>query len=410
MSPDEFPNGTEAGLCPATIDFDAAQAILAAHALPLGVERVPLAKAGRRCLAEPVRAQTDSPHRNTAAMDGYAIRAAEWDQGRRQFRVEGTSLAGAPSLASVPRRGAVRIMTGAPMPPELDMVVMLELASDLERDVHLNCAPGAKRHVRLRASDFACGEVLLPAGRVIDPRAMVVAAAADAASLAVWRRPRVACIAGGDELAVPGFAVADECKVPDSLSQALLLLSQQWGAKPDAARIVPDDLAELTGTARSLLEQCDVLVMIGGAARGDRDLAKSCLVPLGLEIAFADVAIKPGKPVWYGRIGERHVLGLPGNPTAAMTIARLFLAPLLAALGGRGAPSALEFAPFRLAEAAPANQREQFLCARRKGGEAHIDRRQSASMQGTLAHADLLVRIPAGGGLDAGATAGALRF
>lgn len=400
----------EAASCRATIDFDLAQAILASHALPLGTQRVPLARAGRRCLAEPVHARIDSPRRHTAAMDGYAVRASELNSGRRTFRVAAAAFAGEPAVPAIPSGGAVRVMTGAAMPAGLDQVIVAEQATRIGDEVRLTLEPGAKRHVRRKSSDFERGEALLPAGRVVDARAMAVAAAADVASLTVWRQPRMACLASGDELVEPGSAAGHQASVPDSLSEAVLLLARQWGAMPAAGMRARDDVNQIASSAHALLEQCDVLVVIGGAARGERDLAKAGLRRLGLEIAFADVAIKPGKPVWYGRVGERHVLGLPGNPTAAMTTARLFLAPLLTALGGRGAGCGLIFAPMPLAGTVPFNRREQFLCATRDGARARVIERQSASMQAVLADADLLVRIPAGAEVPCGGALSALRF
>lgn len=397
--------------CHARLDFDTAQAILSAYALPLGKERVPLSKAGRRRLAEPVLAQIDSPRWDTAAMDGYAIRSAEWQGGRRQYAVAATSLAGDSRIGSVPADCAVRIMTGAPMPPGLDQVAVLEKCTVSGDMVGIADHVAAKPHVRAARGDFASGDTLLAAGRVIDPRAMAVAAAADTADLTVWRRPRVACLASGDELVGPGLAHARGSAIPDCLGEAVQLLARQWSAKPIASRRVADDLSEVTSAARVLLDQSDVLVMIGGAARGDRDYAKAALASLGLSIAFSDVAIKPGKPVWYGQIGAKHVLGLPGNPTAAMTTARLFLAPLLAALSGSpSTPLTFEWLPLATSFDL-ACDREQFLCASREDCAAHIIERQSASMQSTLADADLLVRLPPGRAvLPAGTLVQAIRF
>lgn len=145
------------------------------------------------------------------------------------------------------------------------------------------------------------------------------------------------------------------------------------------------------------LSECDVLVLAGGAARGDRDFARVALTLLGLDMGFANVAMKPGKPVWYARIGERHVLGLPGNPTAAMTAARLFRAPLLRAAGGRDFDGALRWRDYQLVtDIDGPSPRERFLCARRVDlGIAAIER-QSASDQARLAQADLLVRVEPG--------------
>ncbi|MFS2111997.1 molybdopterin molybdotransferase MoeA [Sphingomonas sp. Sphisp140] len=396
--------------CGASLRFDAAQAILGALAQPLGTERVPLAKAGRRVLAEPVRAAMDIPSRDLAAMDGFAVREADLAAGLRRFAVIGAAYPGAPFSGAVGPGEAVRIMTGAPMPAGTDRVLMRELITAAGSALTLDGSVPAKPHVRTRGSDTAAGTVVLPAGRLLDPRALVVAAAADAATLTVWRTPRVRVIATGDELVPAGEAQASG-GVPDSLSEAVLLMARQWGAKPLGAVQVRDDPALLTAAAETALVDSDVLVLCGGASRGDRDFAKAALVPLGLELLFANVAIKPGKPVWLGRVGARLVLGLPGNPTAAMTVARLFLVPLLAALGGRGVGPALRWERAPLLEDVTAGDREAFLCAERLDEGVRVLARQSASAQCMLALADTLVRLPAGAGtLSAGAGVETLRF
>jgi len=396
--------------CGASLRFDAAQAILGALAQPLGTERVPLAKAGRRVLAEPICAAIDIPSRDLAAMDGFAVREADLATGLRRLAVIGAAYPGAPFSGAVGQGEAARIMTGAPMPAGADRVLMRELVTAADSTVTLDSPVPAKPHVRTRGSDTAAGTVVLPAGRLLDPRALVVAAAADAASLTVWRTPRVRVIATGDELVPAGEAQASG-GVPDSLSEAVLLMARQWGAKPIGAVQVRDDPALLTAAAEAALADSDVLVLCGGASRGDRDFAKAALVPLGLELVFADVAIKPGKPVWLGRVGTKLVLGLPGNPTAAMTVARLFLAPLLTALGGRGVGPALRWERAPLLEDVTAGDREAFLCAERLDQGVRVLARQSASAQCMLALADTLIHLPDGvGTLFAGAGVETLRF
>lgn len=382
--------------CAATLDFDAAQAILAAIATPLGAESVALAKAGRRVLAAPLHARVDVPARDLAAMDGFALRDADLAAGLRSFAVIGAAWPGTPWPGEVAGGQAVRIMTGAPMPSGADRVLMRECVTDRRDTIALEAPLPPKPHVRTRGSDTAAGAEVLPAGKLLDPRALVVAAAADADRVTVWRRPRVRVIATGDELVAPG-AARESGGVPDSLSEAILLLARQWGAAPMGAEGVRDDAALLTAVAEAALESADVLVLCGGASRGDRDFAKAGLAPLGLQLAFADVAIKPGKPVWLGSVGKALVLGLPGNPTAAMTVARLFLAPLLTALGGRGVEPALRWQEASLiGEPPPTGDREAFLCAERVEGGVRVIARQAASDQCMLARADTLARFRPG--------------
>jgi len=390
------------------MSFDAAQAILAVHARPLGIERVPPAKAGRRVLAEPVHARVDAPRFDAAAMDGFAVREA--DIALPRFRVVGCAYPGEPCAADIGPGEAIRIMTGARMSAGAGRVLVREQVAETDGWIAPTHAPTAKRHVRARASDMAAGGLVLTAGRTLDSRALLVAAAADVDSVSVWRRPRVAVIASGDELVAPGAAANTRDRLPDCLSEALLLMVRQHGGVPVRATLVPDTATAITAAATAS-DDCDLLVMAGGASRGDRDFARLGLAPLGLEIAFADVAIKPGKPVWYGRVGDRHVLGLPGNPTAAMTIARLFLVPLLRTLGGQpGAGLDWTSAPL-LAPLPETGPRESLLCAERQGDGVRVIERQSASAQLMLARADVLVRRPAhGAALAAGALVPVLRF
>jgi molybdopterin molybdotransferase len=397
--------------CWAALDFDAAQAILAASAAPLGTERVRLGRAGRRVLAEPVLAAFDSPRGDAVAMDGVAVRERDLRDGQRRFRLVGAAYPGAPFGGEVAAT-AVRVTTGAALPQGADRVVPVELLTEQDGWVMLPPNLSDRRHVRPRASDFAAGTPVLAAGRMLDPRALVVAAAADAAQLTVWRRPRVHVIASGDELVAPGDAALSEGLVPDSLSEAIQLLVRQWGGQPGGTTRVRDDAAAITAAAEAALPECDVLVMAGGASRGERDLARSSLAPLGLATDFSGVAMKPGKPVWHGTVGTRHVLGLPGNPTAAMTVARLFLVPLLTALGGRGFGAGLDWQPAPLAASAEATGgRESFLCGARISNAVEILDRQSASAQAMLALADVLVRRPANSpALAQGAEVQTLRF
>lgn len=398
------------GTCKPMLSFDAALDLLLSEAEPLGTEIVPLGRAGRRRLASDLAAITEAPGFDAAAMDGYAVRSSELEAGYSRFGVGGEILAGQVRLEAIPEREAIAIATGAPMPPGFDQVIPWENVRIGGGVIEITGLPG-KRHVRSRGSDFKKGDVLLPGGRVIDPRALVVAAAADITKLTVWRQPRIAVLTNGGELRSPG-GLGTIGEVPDSLSEALLLFARQWEGKPSGALRVPDDEDRIRDAVEHLLPDCDILVIAGGASRGVKDLARTSLASSGLRMKFSGVAMKPGKPVWYGRIGEKHVIGLPGNPTAAMTCARLFLAPLICALCGADSAAALRFEQLRLTGGgSPTSDREQFLCASRVGGEALLIEGQSASMQSTLANADILVRIRAGMSDHAeGALADVLRF
>ncbi len=381
--------------CAATLDFDAAQAILAAHALPLGSEAVSLADAAGRVLAEPVVARIAAPRWDCAAMDGYAIRTADLASDL-PLRVIDTRHAGAAPGGQIAPGEAIRVMTGAPLPEGADRVVMIERSHVSGAQVRLSPHETDRPHVRRLGEDFAAGTPILLRGTLLDPVALVAAAAADAGEVQVWRRPRVRLLATGDEIAAPGTAAARTNGIPDSLSIALAAFARNWGAEVVATEHAADDPAAIRAAARAALADADLLVIAGGASRGDRDHCRAALKAMGMEVGFADIAIKPGKPVWFGRLGSLAVLGLPGNPTAALTVARLFLAPLLAGLGGRQPCHALEWEMRPIIASAPANgDREAFLCAAPARGGVQLLDRQSASGQAMLAHARYLLRRPA---------------
>ncbi len=380
--------------CAATLDFDAAQAILAAHALPLGSETVPLADAAGRVLAEPVVARIAAPRWDCAAMDGFAVRSADLASDL-PLRMVGTRHAGATPGGWIAPGEAMRVMTGAPLPEGADRVVMIERSHVVGAQVRLPPRETHRPHVRRLGEDFAAGTPILPRGALLDPGALVAAAAADAGEVQVWRRPRVRLLATGDELAAPGIAITPTNAIPDSLSIALAAFARNWGADIVATERAADDPTAIRAAARAALGDADLFVIAGGASRGDRDHCRAALTAMGLEIGFADIAIKPGKPVWFGRLGSLAVLGLPGNPTAALTVGRLFLAPLLAGLGGRQPCDALDWEMRPLAAQVAANgDREAFLCAARAAGGVQLLDRQSASGQAMLARTRFLLRRP----------------
>jgi molybdopterin molybdotransferase len=327
-------------------------------------------------------------------MDGFALFGN--DSVRTHYTIVGACYPGQLWHAPIEPGQAVRIMTGAAVPPGADRVIPFELAEQSGDQLRISQDRPARSHIRPKGSDMREGQVVLAPGTMLDPRALLVAGAADVGEVRTWRRPVVSVVSSGDELALPGEACERAWAIPDSLSEAILLLARQYDAKPGSATLVPDNAAAILQACDAMLGSCDILVLIGGASRGDRDHSKAALASLDLRLCFADVAMKPGKPVWYGRIGETHVIGLPGNPTAAMTTARLFLVPLIRALGGRDLAGALVWRPRPLLSPSDANgDRESFLCGTRSEEGIHILERQSASSQRMLAVANVLVRVPA---------------
>lgn len=378
-------------ICHADRSYDAALALMLAEAAPLGIDIAALSQAGGRRLAEAVPVGIDAPRSDVAAMDGYAVGTADAVVGRTA-RLAGVTLAGGVAIAALQPGETVRVTTGAPVPPGTARVIPWEAVSVDGDAVTISAVP-ARRHIRARCSDFQRGDVLLRPGRILDARALVVAAAGDLASLPVWRQPRVAIVATGDELVAPGQAQSADALIPDSLSIAIGHYARSHGAIAKVALLLPDDRAIIASGVGTIVGGSDLVIMVGGASKGERDYAKAALTDLGMQLVLADVAIKPGKPLWFGRLGGTLVLGLPGNPTAAMTTACLFLAPLLAKLNGAPDGETPRWHRAPLATDVPANgEREAFLCASLIDGHIHVLDRQSAASQFLLADADILMR------------------
>lgn len=383
--------------CHALLDFDVAIERMAAVSAPLAIETVPLTAAAGRVLAAPVIAAISAPPVDVAAMDGYAVGSSTPIPAPATFVVRGQSFPGNPADGEVGPATAMRIFTGAPMPRGADRVIVQEDVARHSDIIVCPVIPAAHRHVRAKGSDFAQGEALLPAGRLLDPRAMVVAAAAGAANVDVWRKPRVAIIASGDELVAPGQPARSIWSIPDSISLAVAALAEQWGASVVDLSLVPDRLEQIEARFAAAMETADIIVMVGGASTGDRDFARRVAGSFDARPTFSRVAMKPGKPVWHGVGGRVQVLGLPGNPTAALTTARLFLAPLICQLTGRSPAAALQWRPTALASPiGPTGERETFLCGDWDGEQVTILDRQSASAQARLAGANVIVRSARG--------------
>jgi molybdopterin molybdotransferase len=370
------------------ISFDEAIRLLTEVARPVGRELVPIGQAAGRVLAAPVVAMIDSPPADSSSMDGYAVREADLP-GR--LRVIGESFAGGGFDGRLEPGTCVRIFTGAPVPAGANRVVIQEVAVTDGDFVTIDDPPGPARYIRPRGSDFHAGDRLVEAGRRLDPRALVTAAAADVAAVDTWRPPAVLVLATGDELVPPGEARDRPGAIPDSVSPGIMALADIWGGHSLRSRRLGDDLPAMEQAAGEALGQADLVVVTGGASVGEKDYAKAMFAPHGLELIFSKVAIKPGKPVWLGRAGAKLVLGLPGNPTSALVTARLLLAPLVAGLAGRAGALAWRSRP--LAAPLPAcGDRETFHRARLTENGAVPLANQESGAQKTLAEADLLLR------------------
>ncbi|MFN4177137.1 gephyrin-like molybdotransferase Glp [Phenylobacterium sp.] len=374
------------------LPVDEARARMLAEVPAPVTERVPVAESVGRVLAEDVAAVRDQPPFDASAMDGYAVRSAD---APGTLKVVGESAAGHGYAGEVRPGEAVRIFTGAAIPQGCDAVVIQE---DVQRDGDTATVPAveAGRHVRLAGGDFRAGQALLARGTTIDPWRLSLAAAAGRAELTVARRPRVALFSTGEEI-VEAPATPGPFQIYDSGSPALAALIRGWGGEVRRARPVRDDLEATIEALRAA--EGDLVVTLGGASVGDHDLVRKAGEALGLELKVASVAVRPGKPTFFGVLGDgRRMLGLPGNPASAFVCAEMFLRPLL--MAWQGAPAEPRAISARLEEALPANgPREHWMRARLafEGGGVTVRpyRDQDSSLVSVFALADALLRRPA---------------
>ena len=331
---------------------------------PIGVERVPLARANGRVLAQDLVARRTQPPFTAAAMDGWALRAVDAAAPNARLAIVGESAAGHRHDGALGPGEAIRIFTGAPMPEGADTVVMQEHATR-DGDVLLLADPAAPgRHVRAAGIDFREGDVGISAGTRLGWTNLGLAAAMNHADVAVWRRPRIGYLATGDELVRPG-----EIPGPDQIvaSNGYALAAQIEAAGGEAVDlgIAPDDLSATRAAVRAGFEAgIDALVTLAGASVGDHDVVHAALRAEGVDFAFWKIAMRPGKPLMFGRRGSTRVLGLPGNPAASLVCGVVYVAPLVRALSGLADP-APSTATVPLAAALPANDvRQDYLRGR----------------------------------------------
>ncbi|PXA96738.1 molybdopterin molybdenumtransferase MoeA [Nostoc sp. 3335mG] len=377
-----------------------AQQRLIALASPVDVETVPLAQAHGRWAAADIMALRTQPDADLSAMDGYAIR---FDDMPGPWQVTGESAAGHRFDQPVEPGQAVRIFTGAALPQGTDSVLVQEEARRDGAVLHLD-GEGPRhlgRNVRRRGLDFGEGDMLIAAGERLTPQRLALAGVAGHAALPARRRVRVAYAATGDELVEPGTTLAPG-QLPET--NRLMLAAQLAGLPVELIDlgILPDRADVLEAAFRSV--DADLLVTTGGASVGDHDLVRPALEAAGATIDFWRIALRPGKPMMAGRLGNAVLLGLPGNPVSAFVTTQLFVRPLVAHLSGAARP----FPEPRIVaagEALPPNDhRTDYLRGALVDGRAFASTIQDSSMLRTLARADcLILREPHAPALEAGA-------
>ena len=375
---------------------------------PLPAETLGLDQALGRVLAEDVASRATQPPADVSAMDGYAVRAEDLAQVPIRLRVLGEIPAGGRFEGRLGAGEAARIFTGAPLPAGADTIVIQEDTEPEGERVLVKAGAAKGAYVRPAGLDFKAGEPGLEAGRRLSVRDIGLAAAMDLPWLKVHRRPRIAILSTGDELALPGEPRGPS-QIVGSNGFSLAAFVTACGGLPILLGIAPDERGALGALAEGA-RGADLLVTTGGASVGDHDLIQSALGEQGLAVDFWKIAMRPGKPLLFGRVGETPILGLPGNPVSTLVCATLFLRPAMAVMEGLGAaPGPVETAV--LGAGLPANDRRQdYLRARLETDSEGRRRavpfpRQDSSMLATLARADcLIVRAPLAPPAQAGET------
>ncbi|QIP09618.1 molybdopterin molybdotransferase MoeA [Bradyrhizobium symbiodeficiens] len=394
---------------------DALAAVLA-DVEPLPEQMVSLDEAHHRVLARDVAARRTQPPQAMSAMDGYAVRAADAAAIDSRLTVIGEVAAGRPFTGRVGAGEAVRIFTGGVVPDGADAVVIQEDTIADGKSVTIKKAASVGRHIRPAGVDFREGDVLLRKGTRLTERDLALAAAMNHPQLAVCRRPKVAILATGDELVMPG-ATPGHGQIVYSNGFALHALARQEGAETIDLGIAADTLAATTAGIRRARESgADILITTGGASVGDHDLVQQALTDEGIAMAFWKIAMRPGKPMMHGRLGTMGVIGLPGNPVSSYVCAFLFMVPLIRALSGRSVIHHHRERAVLGRDLGANDQREDYLRARlelRDDGTlvALPVNHQDSSLLANLAAAQvLLVRAPFAPKAEAGSPCEVLRL
>lgn len=375
------------------LQVDKAQAKIIAGLTPLTSETVPLTMALGRVLSQPVVSRLTQPPVAVSAMDGFAVRSADVTKPGRDLPIMGEAPAGARVVGEIRTGECFRIYTGGPLPVGADAIILQEDASVLGGRVKFNQAAEPGKHIRPAGLDFAVGDIILEPGKRLTVRDIQLAAACNHAWATVHRKPRVAVVSTGNELVRPGDTPS-QTQIVGSNSFGLLALIAACGGEPVDLGIAIDDRGALDD--RLIDARCyDMIVTSGGASAGEYDLMHNYLTERGV-VDFWKIAMKPGKPLMYGRIDGTPIIGLPGNPVSCMVSALVFLRPALLRMAGLdhnndGTVTAICGGDL------PANDRRQTYLrarmARKLDGEwvATPFDTQDSSMMSLMAQADCLI-------------------
>jgi len=384
------------------ISVDEAQARLLALASPLPPIEVELPRAVRHYMHGPLVALRTQPAADLSAMDGYAVISSDFPG---PWRVIGESAAGLPFSGAVHTGEAVRIFTGAHVSKNADYVVIQE---NMVRDVDIvHAAPDSalthRNHIQQAGSDFLAGAEILKQGALLGAGQIALAAMAGYGTLCVGGRPRVAVVATGDELVAAGTQCT-AAQIPSSNSPMLRAMLSNLPCDVIDGGILPDDLAALEASLAHLAAQADVIVTTGGASVGDHDLVQPAFLNIGAKMDFWKVAMRPGKPLMAGKIGDTIMLGLPGNPSSAFVTATLFLLPLLRYMAGCQTPFPELQEAITTRDLPAGGMRAEYLRARIDEGRITPLNTQDSGLTHSLSHANALLLQPVNGASRAAGT------
>jgi molybdopterin molybdotransferase len=380
------------------ISIDRARELVLAAVSPLPSEDTPVEEALDRVLAEDLRAAADVPPFASSAMDGYAIEAGA---AGRTLKISGESRAGAPAAHSLQPGEAIRISTGAALPDGATAVIPQERVTAADGQIETNADTREGQNVRYPGEDMRSGTVVLTRGTTLGPAELGAAVGAGAGILRVSRRPGLAVLCTGDELRAPGEPLGPG-EIHNSNGPMLVSLARRSGASAAAARRVPDDRQTTLTELQAALASSDVVVISGGVSVGPHDHVKPALSALNVEEQFWGVALQPGKPTWFGTIGETLVFALPGNPVSTVVTFSLFVAPALRALQGASATTQTRLQAQLGAAVARNARREQAIRVRLEHADGQLiavpNGPQGSHIVTSLVGADALALIPPGQG------------
>jgi molybdopterin molybdotransferase len=395
------------------ISVSEARARILAGLASTPAETIPLMDGAGRVSAAPVIARHSNPPADVSAMDGYAVRAADARTGARLALI-GAAPAGHPFAGRLGPGETVRLFTGSVVPEGADSILIQENATASDGLVTVNDPTAPGRHIRRRGQDFRAGDTLIPAAQRLHPRSIGLAAAGGHAWLTVHRRPRIVILSTGDEISLPGEPLPPG-GVVSSNGPALAALVRVAGGEPVLLPTAADDMGAIAAAADAA-RGAEMLLTTGGASVGDHDLVQAALAERGMVLDFWRIAMRPGKPLMHGRLGEVPMLGLPGNPVSALVCAILFLLPAIARLSGLAGDAPVA-EPVRLGAPLPANDiREDYIRASLLtlvdgGWVAQPYETQDSGMISRLAQADaLIIRPPFAPACAVGETVLAIRL